>query len=192
MKTKATKKNAKANSSNDVINLILEDHKPLKKLIKILKGDSKLSVKKPAFEKFAPLLNSHAKPEEQTVYVAMKKRKDLRSEALEGDTEHMIADQLVDEIKCTKDKDMWMAKVKVLSELVEHHIEEEEDDLLPDYKKATDLEERIQIGEQYSSLRAEMLTHGSEDSPHEKNGAAGFSTKKIKDEQHAKHQATND
>jgi hypothetical protein len=38
MKTKATKKNAKANSSNDVINLILEDHKPLKKLIKILKA----------------------------------------------------------------------------------------------------------------------------------------------------------
>ena len=50
--------------------LILEDHKPLKQLIKIMKNsDKSLAEREAAFLKFAPLLNIHAKSEEEVLYV---------------------------------------------------------------------------------------------------------------------------
>jgi hemerythrin-like domain-containing protein len=73
---------------------------------------------------------------------------------MEGDTEHHIADRLVDEIKFAIEEDVWEAKAKVLAELVEHHIEEEEEEMLPQVRKAIELEERERIGEEYLRLRA--------------------------------------
>ncbi len=153
-KAKTTKRN-----KGDIIEIILQDHKPLKKLIKVLKGDVGLSEKRRAFKEFAPLLGAHAKPEEETLYVTFEDD-DMRSEGFEGETEHGIADQLIEEIKGLDDTDMWMAKAKVLAELVEHHIEEEEDEIFPEYKKHSDIDERVSLGEDYSRKREELLAPG--------------------------------
>ena len=147
------KVSAKA-SANDIIQIILQDHKPLKELIKTLKDEeTDFTEKKPVFEEFAPLLLSHAEPEEQSLYLHMKDEEELRAEGFEGQTEHAIASQLIQEINQTSDEDEWMAKVKVLAEMVEHHIEEEEEEMFPDLKKQLDTEERIAIGEEYMRLR---------------------------------------
>ncbi len=140
--------------SNDIIQVILQDHKPLKQLIKILK-DSEVEFleKKPAFEEFAPLLLSHAEPEQESLYVHMKEEDELRAEGFEGDTEHAIASRLIEEINQSSEEDEWMAKVKVLAELVEHHIKEEENDMFKDVRKELSAEERIAIGEEYIRLR---------------------------------------
>ena len=131
---KMTKKSGK--NSGDVIQLILKDHLPLKKLIAVLKdADAKKSEKKPAFEKFAPTLLAHSKPEEESLYVHLKEDRVLRAEGFEAGTEHALADQLIEDIKQTHDDDEWMAKVKVLAELVEHHIEEEEGEMFKMVRK---------------------------------------------------------
>ena len=143
----------------DIIQLILRDHKPLKELIKVLKdADIDFIEKEPAFQEFAPLLLSHAKPEEQTWYAFMKKEQelDMRPDSFEGETEHAIADKLIEEIKAVEDQDEWMAKVKVLAELVEHHIQEEEGDMLPEFKKASEASDRQDLGARYEDLRQEM------------------------------------
>ena len=158
VKGKAKQKKLGKIASNDIIQIILADHKPLKQLIKTLKDDeSEFSEKKPVFQEFAPLLLSHAEPEEQSLYTHMKEeeKKELRAEGFEGQTEHAIAAQLIDDINQTSDEDEWMAKVKVLAEMVEHHIEEEEEEMFPDLKKELDSEERIAIGEEYIRLRDE-------------------------------------
>lgn len=153
----------------DVIDLILDDHKSLKQLIKTLKSDAEFEEKFLCFEEFAPMLTMHAKPEEQTIYVSMKKDDDEESriEALEGDIEHGLADQLVEELKRTTDQDMWMAKVKVLAELVEHHIEEEEEELLPTYKENSELEERQRLAVKFMQIKEELGEQNGEDAPSE-------------------------
>jgi len=42
----------------------------------------------------------------------------------------LFADQLVEENMRTDDEDLWSARVKVLAELVEHHIEQEPKNVL--------------------------------------------------------------
>lgn len=52
----------------------------------------------------------------------------MNVEGIEGDTEHHLADMLVEQLKTETDEDTFVAKVKVLAEMVEHHIEEEEEE----------------------------------------------------------------
>ena len=140
--------------SNDIATLILRDHKPIKELLLILKdAEASFEEKQPAFTEFELTLLSHAKAEEKSFYVHLKKVDDLRIEGLEGDTEHAIAEGLIKEINQSKgDQDLWMAKVKVLAELVDHHVKEEETEVLKGVRKEFDAEKRNEIGEEYSVL----------------------------------------
>jgi hemerythrin superfamily protein len=159
-KTSDTNTEKKPLSHKDVVSLILEDHKPLKKLILILKDlEASMKEKRPAFKEFSSALTLHSKAEEESLYVFMKNIKDMRIEALEGDKEHSIADELIkeiEEISSGDDNELWESKVKVLAELVDHHIKEEESDILKQVKKTFDAHERAQIGEVYKQLLVEF------------------------------------
>lgn len=164
----ASKSSTQKRVSNDIVELILEDHKPLKELIRILKDDEQdFTERSEAMDEFAVALISHAKPEEEVLYEQLKKNKELRSEGYEGEVEHTLADQMVEEIRRTSDPDIWSAKVKVVAELVEHHIEEEESELLPDFKSQSDAQEREQLGDLFLQAKTALLEQGGVDSPSE-------------------------
>lgn len=155
--------------SDDIIELILEDHKPLKQMIKVLKNsDEELEVRQALFDEFCFYLMSHAKPEEKILYTYMKKVDELRGEGFEGVVEHALADQLLEEARRTKDEDLWSARVKVLAELVEHHIEEEENELLPDFKKHSRSEIRERLGDDFLLAKADFMAEGGDDAPSER------------------------
>jgi hypothetical protein len=167
-KTTSSARNASRKQS-DIIQLILTDHKALKRLIKVMKDtDASLREREDAFEEFAPLLVTHSVPEQETLYHAMQEDEELRSEGFEGEVEHQLADQMMEEARRTEDDDLWCARVKVLAELVEHHIEEEEDNLLPDYKKRAEVSERMELANEFLRLKKELHDQGDTDSPSER------------------------
>jgi hemerythrin-like domain-containing protein len=152
-----------AKTSTDIVRIILEDHKPLKELIEVMKdSEAENEEKFAAFEEFAPILIAHAKPEEEVLYTFMKKEKELREHGFEGEVEHMLADQLVEEIKRTTDVDKKAAQIKVLAELVEHHIDEEEEELLPEFKEEVEHGERTRLGNKFLELKLQYLAKGDE------------------------------
>ena len=141
----------------DIIELILDDHKPLKSMIQTLKDEElDRAGKAGVLEEFVPLLTVHAKAEEQTLYSQMKEFPDLRMESFEGDTEHAIAAQLMQEINSAADDDEWSAKVKVLAELVETHIKEEEETFLEDVRERFDPVLRADVAMEYTRLKNEF------------------------------------
>lgn len=159
-----SKTKAQEISGTDIVELILEDHKPLKELIKILKkAHGNAEERFEAFETFAPLLLSHAEAEEMSLYEFMKKNKDEIVEAMEGDTEHALASQLIDEIYATEDENLWSAKVKVLAEMVEHHVKEEEGSMLPDFRKNSTMEARVALGDEYTQLKSQTAEKTNDD-----------------------------
>lgn len=157
-KKKPKKTAPKMVPSDDIIKLILTDHKPLKTLIQTLKDSAaEIEEKRECFDEFATLLIAHAKPEASVLYLDMKEGGELREEGFEGEVEHEIAERLLEEINETSDEDLWCARVKVVAELVEHHIKEEEKTMLPDYKRNSNLSERIELGQRYLELKDDFM-----------------------------------
>lgn len=182
--TKNEEKNLSSARSGDIIDLILFDHKPLKKLIKVMKNlDLAENERREAFDKFAPLLIAHAKPEEQILYAVMKNDKEIRVEAFEGEVEHELAEMMLQEAKAATDTDVWSAKVKVLAELVEHHIQEEEGDLLPDYRKSSEKQYRLELGQKYLDAK-EQYENWDFDDMDDRFSASNKSHKKFEPMQH--------
>lgn len=84
-------------------------------------------------------LESHAKAEEEVLFHPLMSRLesyDAEAVVLEGEQEHHVFALLLKElsqIDCHAPE--WGAKLTVLSELVEHHVEEEERDIFPKAKE---------------------------------------------------------
>lgn len=145
----------------EIVDLIKNDHKEIKELIEVMKSEESSDIEiAEAFSEFKYFLTAHAKPEEEVLYNFMKSNGDEEIQLLahEGDVEHTLADQLVEEAGNEEDKLKFRANVKVLAELVEHHIEEEEEEILPKLSKKVDLDTRRELANEYLMLRADFLT----------------------------------
>ena len=73
---------------------------------------------------------------------------------LEGTQEHHVADVLLEELhRMRKNDERWGAKLKVLQESIEHHIEEEERRMFPDRAQHIDREALHALGLRMRALR---------------------------------------
>lgn len=82
-------------------------------------------------------LEVHADLEEKLIYPAIREHIDEDEKMNEALEEHHLVHVLIKELKKLKPKDaVFQAKFKVLGELVKHHIEEEEGEMLPTAQKS--------------------------------------------------------
>jgi hemerythrin superfamily protein len=136
-----------ARDETDAIELLKADHKAVKALFKkfaALKsdGDAENEEKKSVVQKICDALTVHTAIEEEIFYPAVRKAiadADLMDEAL---VEHAGAKELISQLESMEaDDDLFDAKVTVLGEQIDHHVQEEEGEMFPKAKKAkVDLE----------------------------------------------------
>ena len=103
----------------------------------------------------------HATIEEQIFYPEAKQEntEELLREAVE---EHLSVKKLIAEIMGSEPDDpQYDAKLQVLEEQVEHHVEEEEKELFPLVKKNCSKEELSDMGERMQQLAEELQSRGS-------------------------------
>ena len=124
----------------DVVSAIKKDHKSLRKYLDVLKDtDAKMSERRKAYAEFSALLKSHSQAEESIVYKASFKMtgKELHVRVGEGFVEHQLADDLMKRMEKTNITLEWSAHANVLAKIVEHHLDEEEKELLPLIRKGS-------------------------------------------------------
>jgi len=119
------------------IEMLKKQHREVEKLFAKFDalGDAAAKSKQRVFNEIADALAMHATIEEKHFYPAVKAKRteDILLEALE---EHLSVKRIIaDLLKLEPGDDTFDAKVKVLKEQVEHHVEEEETDLFPKVKK---------------------------------------------------------
>src|SRR3954466_14733493 len=144
-----------ASKSMDAIALLKDDHRTVEKLFKEFesaKGDGR---KEKLARQICLELTVHTMIEEEIFYPACdgKVEEDLLKEAY---VEHDSAKLLVAEIEAGdgQSDDYFDAKVQVLSEQIEHHVEEEEKELFPKVRKAEiDLDT---LGERMAARKQEL------------------------------------
>ncbi|MFN0140393.1 MAG: hemerythrin domain-containing protein [Pyrinomonadaceae bacterium] len=117
----------------NAIELIKNDHKVAADLFARFKenedGDNKA-----LFDAINNELTVHAHIEEDILYPRLEAAgdDDLRKLTLEGIQEHKVVKTLLKEIANLADgSEIFNAKLKVLVEMVEHHVEEEENEMFP-------------------------------------------------------------
>ncbi len=140
----------------DVITAIKEDHDSLRNYLDTLKNtEESMQKRRKAYEDFSALLKSHTVAEENAVYkIGMTlPGKEMHIKFAEGFVEHQLADDIMKRMESTEDAMAWSAHANVLSEIVEHHLKEEERDLLPQVRRAADLQTNMDMLTEFLSLR---------------------------------------
>ena len=112
--------------------LLKEDHQKVSGIFQQLEPTTERA-EKTRTELFAQLkqeLDIHAHVEETIFYPSIKREAETREIVLEGFEEHHVIKTLLGELAETPvDTEQWTAKLKVLKENVEHHVEEEEGEM---------------------------------------------------------------
>jgi hemerythrin superfamily protein len=123
----------------DAITLLTEDHEHVKSMFEQYEelGDRAHVSKQKLALQICEELTKHATAEEEIFYPAVRaatKDDDMLDEAV---VEHASAKDLIAQIiSMDPTDDLYDAKVKVLGELIDHHVKEEESEMFPKARKA--------------------------------------------------------
>src|SRR3569833_2236398 len=145
-------------SSMDAIELLTADHKEVQKLFKQfeqMKEDDDDEGKQELVSRICAELTIHAQIEEEIFYPAARegmKEQDILDEA---EVEHASAKELISQLEALEpDEELYDAKVTVLGEYINHHVKEEQNEMVPQGKKAkVDLQA---LGEELMARKQEL------------------------------------
>jgi hemerythrin superfamily protein len=145
----------------NAVKLLKQQHREVEELFSRFEAAKDEESKQLAFEEIADALAVHAAIEERHFYPAVKQKQteEILFESLE---EHLEIKRVIADLLALETVDeTYEAKVKVLQEDVEHHVEEEETNLFPKVEKLFDEETLETIGAQMDQTAAELMTAGN-------------------------------
>jgi len=153
----AVTKSGKASARpDDAVSLLMADHRAAEDLFKQYEKAKDDPKRKQAIaHKVISELRVHMALEEEIFYPASRPFVDEQDTVNEAEVEHASAKDLMDQIEAmSPTDDYYDAKVKVLSELIEHHVEEEETEYFPEVRRSEmDLKA---VGEEMKARKAEL------------------------------------
>lgn len=135
-----------------IINLLKNEHEDVKKLINEAIENRDTS-KYPMIQKN---LRIHLEGEEYLLY---KKTRDKATDlTLEAYEEHnLVKDKLRELDNLNINDEHWMPKMKVVKDLVEHHVEEEEEEYFPKSEEILGSDTLDQLGQKYEDWKKDVM-----------------------------------
>jgi hemerythrin superfamily protein len=175
---------------NDVVDLIVQDHRELQRMFEELRSDP--SKRKAIAPVMSTLLFAHSRAEESEVYPRARAA-GVEEDVEHSQEEHLTADQLAERLTSLDPESEEFAHV--LDELIDavtHHLEEEEESVLPHMRERMGADELTTIGERFLAVRAEHLGNQPDDTTKEQleqqasnielEGASSMSKDELKSE----------
>jgi hemerythrin HHE cation binding domain-containing protein len=144
----------------DALKLLKADHDEVKAVLSKL-DETTERAEKTRTEGIAMLkemLQVHESIEEEILYPALKEFAKTKDIALEAYEEHHVVDMILGELEATPvDDEQWSAKLTVMKENLEHHIEEEEGEMFKQARQVMDENELNELGDRMSARKDELL-----------------------------------
>jgi len=146
----------------NAIDLLKADHEKVKGILSQLSESTDRALKKRVdlLDKLEMEITIHTQLEEQILYPAFKEAGGKEEDEMyyEAKEEHRTVDSLVlPDLKNTDPSTPEFAgRVKVVKELLEHHIEEEETEMFPKAKKLLGKAKLDELGEQMEVMKASL------------------------------------
>lgn len=148
-------------SDKDVRSLLTKDHEEARALAKQIAAEQSAATRKALLAKLKPALVAHSRAEEAQVYEPLMKLSDKDSNSIgnEGYVEHHLVDELLESLdKGDAATQRWAAQAKVLHELLEHHIEEEQSEMYADLGKNFDATQLEEMGRRFTAAKQQIVS----------------------------------
>jgi hemerythrin-like domain-containing protein len=143
-----------------ILTKLHEDHEEVSGLMEQILKSKSSERRGELFREVKTKLLAHAKAEQKVLYKPLEKKgdEDARKFAFEGDVEHGLVEQLLDELTRSraKDSEPWTAKFTVLKEMVGHHVEEEESEGFKAARNTFESEELEAMGEKFEREKEKL------------------------------------
>jgi hemerythrin superfamily protein len=140
--------------------LLKADHKKVAGIMEKIDSTTERGVKtrEELFTQLKSELDAHAHIEEKIFYPVLEKADETHDITLEALEEHRLVKQLLSELdKMDKSEEQWTARFTVLKENVEHHVEEEEDEMFPKARKVLSEEQAEILGTRMEDAKKKEL-----------------------------------
>jgi hemerythrin superfamily protein len=144
----------------DIYQVLKKDHEEVRDLIEeqIESHKSGSGSGADLMAKIASELSAHMESEEKILYSRLEEDEGAREKILESYEEHHVAKEVLKELgKTSKSDDRWLAKLKVMKELVDHHVEEEEKHVFKAARKFLNKEAAQEIAEKFMDEKKHIL-----------------------------------
>jgi hemerythrin superfamily protein len=162
----ARKSAAAPRGRKDAVALLKSDHREVEKLFSQFEKAKDDAQKGELAWQICAALRVHTQIEEEIFYPTSRQFLDDEAIVDEALVEHAAAKELIGEIERMRPgEDLYDAKVKVLSEQIQHHVEEEETEYFPQVQKS-DMDLKA-IGQEMADRKQELIASmGAERTPH--------------------------
>ena len=143
----------------DPFDLLEDDHKKVKKLLGELDDTTEkaLKTRQELFARIKQEMLVHEALEEEILYPTLKEHDKTKEVSLEGYEEHHVVNEIMAELEeVPVDDDRWAAKFAVMKENVEHHIEEEEDEMFVKARQVLDKAQIDELGDKMERRKKEL------------------------------------
>jgi len=161
--------------AQDAIAMLKAQHKTARDLLHALANTTDRGVKtrKDLLAKIRSELTQHMSIEEEIFYPAFKTAVETKKDKrlyYEAQEEHNAAKKVLKDIVHADPAPVaFGGKAKVLLELIEHHIEEEEQDMFPKAREVLSKQELVELAERMETRRQSIEAGRSWERPQPKN-----------------------
>jgi len=141
----------------DIYQILKQEHDEVQDMLD-QQIEGKKSGKAQDLKEIQQQLSIHLSGEEKLLYPLLTKSEESKEDAFEAFEEHHVAKLTLNELmKMSPGDERWLAKLKVLKELIDHHVEEEERNLFKVAKKVISNEQAKEIGQKYQQEKEKQL-----------------------------------
>ena len=146
--------------SGDVVDLIEQDHREVEELFTQLESEE--GDKAALLQQLADELIPHTKSEEQVVYPAIRQAVPQEADEVhDGVVEHQHIEEMLQQLLADgPDAPGADGMLAAMIAEVRHHVEEEEQDLLPAFRQATTQTDREELGQRFEERKEQVRSGG--------------------------------
>ncbi|MFZ5893905.1 MAG: hemerythrin domain-containing protein [Myxococcota bacterium] len=137
--------------------LLTKQHDEVRALFKTIEAARSRSAKLEAFDEVAAKLAAHDTIEREIFYPACERAMGMNQLLGEALVEHGLVEFSLFQTDEARRRDDFDYKVRVLSEVVAHHVREEEDSFFPRVEKALGKETLLELGERMKARFEEAV-----------------------------------
>lgn len=149
--------------NGDILALLRQDHKTMKDLFSRMEKTTEkgAATRRKLLDRISREIEAHTTAEEETFYQQVRdaaESEDAEEMYYEANEEHHVVDLVLPELMETDPATpVFAAKAKVMKELVEHHIKEEEKQMFKKARALFSRDELLEMGKAFAARKRQIL-----------------------------------